>query len=434
MQADSLLDALKINPEKYRVIAVVGGGGKTSLIFRLMEELVSIGKTVIVTTTTHMVYEPERPFVENGDIDGVRKDLQIYHYTVAASLDCSKGKIGCLSEEKLEELRGLSDVLLIEADGAKRLPLKVPEEWEPVIPELVDLLIGVVGMDALGEPIQKTCHRVEKVAKFLGKGIEETVTEDDIVKIAVSRDGLRKCVDEREYRVLLNKADIPGKAEAAERIAGKLEQQRVHVVWGSLQKEYYNSCDFAREKITLVMLAAGNSRRFGSNKLLYEIDGMPMYLRTLEKLQKAASELGDCEIIVVTQYEEIAAKANTLGVKVLINPQPERGISSSMQIGLATAKDSSACLFTVSDQPWLTAETIINLVDKFRDEQKGMACTIFGTKTGNPCIFSREYYQELMEITGDKGGKQIINRHPEDVTYFKIEDARELQDIDIPLG
>ena len=46
----------------------------------------------------------------------------------------------------------------------------------------------------------------------------------------------------------------------------------------------------------------------------------------------------------------------------------------------------------------------------------------------------REYYQELMEITGDKGGKQIINRHPEDVTYFKIEDARELQDIDIPLG
>ena len=416
------------------VLSVVGGGGKTSLIFRMMEELTAAGKKVLITTTTHMAYEPDRPFAEDGDMISIKQNLEEYGYTIAASLDREKHKIGALSEEKLKEIKVLADVILIEADGAKRLPLKVPEEWEPVIPELVDLLIGVVGMDALGEPIQKTCHRVEKVAKFLGKGIEETVTEDDIVEIAVSRDGLRKCVDEREYRVLLNKADIPGKAEAAERIAGKLEQQRVHVVWGSLQKEYYNSCDFAREKITLVMLAAGNSRRFGSNKLLYEIDGMPMYLRTLAKLQKAASELGDCEIIVVTQYEEIAAKANTLGVKVLINPQPERGISSSMQIGLATAKDSSACLFTVSDQPWLTAETIINLVDKFRDEQKGMACTIFGTKTGNPCIFSREYYQELMEITGDKGGKQIINRHPEDVTYFKIEDARELQDIDIPLG
>ena len=430
MQADSLLDALKINLEKCRAIAVVGGGGKTSLIFRLMEELVSIGKTVIVTTTTHMAYEPERPFVENGDIDVVRKDLQRYHYTVAASLDRSRGKIGCLSEEKLEELRGLSDVLLIEADGAKRLPLKVPGEWEPVIPEFVDLVIGVVGMDALGELIQKSCHRVEKVVDFLGKGMEETVTEDDIVKIAASRDGLRKCVDEREYRVLLNKADIYGKAEAAERIAGKLEQQGVHAVWGSLQKENYNLV----EKLTLIMLAAGNSRRFGSNKLLYEIDGRPMYLRTLEKLRKAASELGNCEIIVVTQYEEIVAKANALGIKVLINPQPERGISSSMQMGLAAAKDSSACLFTVSDQPWLTTETIVNLVHKFRDEKKGMACTLFGAKTGNPCIFSRKYYQELMEITGDKGGKQIINRHPEDVTYFKIEDARELQDIDIPLG
>ena len=79
-------------------------------------------------------------------------------------------------------------------------------------------------------------------------------------------------------------------------------------------------------------------------------------------------------------------------------------------------------------------KNIARILQFFRDEQKGMACTIFGTKTGNPCIFSREYYQELMEITGDKGGKQIINRHPEDVTYFKIEDARELQDIDIPLG
>lgn len=453
----TLLEALAIDAEKTSVIAVVGGGGKTSLIFRLMESFTSIGKKVIVTTTTHMAYEPERPFVEDGDIDEVRKDLQRYHYTVAASLDRETGKIGYLSEEKLQELRGLADVLLIEADGAKRLPLKVPGEREPVIPKFVEMVIGVVGMDALGEPIQKTCHRPEKVADFLGKGMEEVVTEDDIVKIAVSADALRKCVDEREYRVLLNKADILGKANAAERIAGKLEIRGVHAVWGSLQGEDYNRIDRCiakteetakaglnklqepqnkgsqvQGKLTLVMLAAGNSRRFGSNKLLYEIDGVPMYLRTLHKLQKAASELGNCEIIVVTQYEEIAAKAQESGARVLLNPHPERGISSSMQIGLAAAKESSACLFTVSDQPWLTTETIVNLVHKFQSEQKGMACTILNNKTGNPCIFSRKYYQELQEIIGDKGGKQIINKHPEDVTYLEIEDAKELVDVDTP--
>ena len=184
------------------------------------------------------------------------------------------------------------------------------------------------------------------------------------------------------------------------------------------------------KKLALIMLAAGNSRRFGSNKLLYEIGGVPMYLRTLHKLQKAASELGNCEIIVVTQYEEIASKAQESGVRVLINSHPERGISSSMQIGLAAAKESAACLFIVSDQPWLTTETIVNLVHKFQSEHKGMACTLLNDKTGNPCIFSRKYYQELQEITGDKGGKQIINRHPEDVAYLEIEDAKELVDVD----
>ena len=55
-----------------------------------------------------------------------------------------------------------------------------------------------------------------------------------------------------------------------------------------------------------------------------------------------------------------------------------------------------------------------------------------GEKTGNPCIFSQKYYQELMEITGDRGGKQIIKKYPEDVAYLFVGDARELQDVDVP--
>lgn len=428
MMQKNLLEALSIDAETTFVIAVVGGGGKTSLIFRLMEEFVAGGKKVIVTTTAHMAYEPDRPFAEDGDTAQICDQLKNFGYTVAAGLNRSKGKIGCLPEEKLPEIKRLCDVLLIEADGAKRLPLKVPGEWEPVIPEFVDLVIGVVGMDALGEPIRKICHRPEKVAAFLRKGMEETVAEDDIVKIAGSEEALRKCVNERRYCVFLNKTDLPGKDNIAEYIAGKLEEYGVYTAWGSLKKkEYHHTFD-----LSLIMLAAGNSRRFGSNKLLYEIDGVPMYLRTLEKLQKAARRFKNCGIIVVTQYEEIAAKAQELGVRVLINPHPERGISSSMQIGLAAAQESSACLFAVSDQPWLTTETIVNLVHKFQSEQKGMACTILNNKTGNPCIFSRKYYQELQEITGDKGGKQIINRHPEDVAYLEMKDARELVDIDTP--
>ena len=218
--------------------------------------------------------------------------------------------------------------------------------------------------------------------------------------------------------------------------------------WGSLREKEYHICGQAeterkraaqmsskRVKLALIMLAAGNSRRFGSNKLMYQVEGKTMYRHVLEELQKAAAKMQNGRIVVVTQekFAEIIDAAKEIGAEALINSQPERGISSSMQIGLESAKDADACLFTVSDQPWLTAETIIALYDAFQSENKGMACTIRGEKTGNPCIFSKKYYRELMEITGDKGGKQIIKRYPEDVTYLKISDERELQDVDVPL-
>ena len=78
-----------------------------------------------------------------------------------------------------------------------------------------------------------------------------------------------------------------------------------------------------------------------------------MYLLTLEKLKKASEKIPESEIIVVTQYEEIVKKAGEMKIPVFINPRPEDGISLSMQIGLMSVRDTDACLFTVSDQPWL---------------------------------------------------------------------------------
>ena len=105
--------------------------------------------------------------------------------------------------------------------------------------------------------------------------------------------------------------------------------------------------------------------RFGSNKLLYEIEGKPMYLLTLEKLKKASEKIPESEIIVVTQYEEIVKKAGEMKIPVFINPRPEDGISLSMQIGLMSVRDTDACLFTVSDQPWLEADTVVALTELF---------------------------------------------------------------------
>ena len=100
-------------------------------------------------------------------------------------------------------------------------------------------------------------------------------------------------------------------------------------------------------KLELVMLAAGNSRRFGSNKLLYTVDGQPMYrhiLSELEKIQKQLESQGtQCSITVVTQYDEIAEDVRKRGISALYNLHPEEGISSSLRIGLRK-KSGCRCL------------------------------------------------------------------------------------------
>lgn len=215
-------------------------------------------------------------------------------------------------------------------------------------------------------------------------------------------------------------------------------------------------------KIGMILLAAGCSRRFGSNKLLYEIEGKPMYLRALERLlevqrihfspaEKAADTQGKkfqrgksaqpernrrtgekitISIAVVTQYEEIRRTTAQMRIPVIRNPHPEEGIASSMKLGLAGFSDTDACLFSVADQPWLKAETVMKLVKLFLDSGKGIACLSENGVPGNPCIFSRKYYPELMELAGDRGGKRVLNKHPEDTVFLEAEDGRELKDVD----
>lgn len=207
-------------------------------------------------------------------------------------------------------------------------------------------------------------------------------------------------------------------------------------------------------KIAMIMLAAGNSRRFGANKLLYEIDGIPMYRHVLEqlddtkkKIENIYSEYSDivqlnnlyrnnitakiiCNIIVITQYDAIAEAVKTKEIQVLYNPHPEDGISSSVKIGLNASLDTDAVLFTVSDQPWLTSETICELIHVFLNTSKGIACVSCQGKMGNPCIFDRKYYNDLLSLEGDKGGKKVIMKHLDDTQIYEIEAGRELEDID----
>ena len=191
-------------------------------------------------------------------------------------------------------------------------------------------------------------------------------------------------------------------------------------------------------EIAMIMLAAGESRRFGSNKLLHMVDGKKMYSRILGELCRAKEILeaeGGCSVslTVVTGYEEIREAALGVGARVFINPAPWEGISSSLKIGLRENMDRDACLFTVSDQPYLRAKTICAVVRAFlASPGKTAACASLQGVPVNPCIFSSACYPELLALTGDRGGKRVLLAHQEDVVFCEAEDAAEMMDMDTP--
>ena len=175
---------------------------------------------------------------EIQEIDAqVKELLDKERYVIAAEYEEDTGKYASLTDEKLEELRELCDVMLVEADGAKHHPVKVPEKWEPVIPRCADIVISVIGLDCLGQPISQSAYRMERTSEFLRKSLEAPITEEDIVKIATSICGLFKDVEERVYRVYLNKSDILKEKEPAEHIVEELERKNTVAAYGSLLEE-----------------------------------------------------------------------------------------------------------------------------------------------------------------------------------------------------
>lgn len=188
-----------------------------------------------------------------------------------------------------------------------------------------------------------------------------------------------------------------------------------------------------REKrVALVLLAAGDSRRFHGNKLLSDFQGKPMYRYIVDQ----AAQLPDdffCQKILVTQYQEIAEDMAGDGYEVLINRDSQLGISHSIHLALKAlgqAEADAAC-FAVCDQPWLRRETIEALLSAWRESGQGLACLCHQGDFGNPAIFARKYWKELLDLRGDVGGKRVLRRHLDDLCLFEVEDGKELVDIDV---
>lgn len=174
----------------------------------------------------------------------------------------------------------------------------------------------------------------------------------------------------------------------------------------------------------LILLAAGNSVRFGKNKLFALVDGKPMLERAIETAAKTK-----IPFVVVTQAGKAADTAKDLGAEVIINSRPEYGLSYSVHLGTEHFSDKNALIFMVCDQPYLKAETIQHLVSEFYMSPKRIACISSENRRGNPAMFDISFAPALMALEGDTGGREIIRANPDEVLLVNAS-SNELKDID----
>ena len=183
----------------------------------------------------------------------------------------------------------------------------------------------------------------------------------------------------------------------------------------------------ARRLIAGILLAAGQSTRFGRQKLLEPWGDEPLVRSAARCLLDAGLQP---VVAVVSLDDRLRDALAGLPLTIVENAHPEEGISSSIAIGLrALPETAQAALIAVGDQPYMTAEAIEQLVDAF--EPGRIIVPRFGDHRGNPPVFDRRFFPELLALTGDQGGQRVITSHADSVTEVSLS-ATLGDDIDRP--
>ena len=241
-----------------RIISFVGAGGKTTAMYTLAAAFAARGLKTLVTTTTHIEMPEKTLWAKNEE--EVRRLWQSGSYAVvgtepravAAAKTGTELETGTAAETvrelpppffaalpQVRKITGLSkperslyfdmaEVVLIEADGAKRMPCKVPAAHEPMILKECDTVVGVMGIRSVGRPLREVCFRLEEAQKSFGCHPDERLTPELAAEFLASELGTKKNVGTRNYCVMLNPCDGDELLSIGSRIRRLLEKKGIY--------------------------------------------------------------------------------------------------------------------------------------------------------------------------------------------------------------
>jgi molybdenum cofactor cytidylyltransferase len=322
--------------------------------------------------------------------------------------------------------------LLIEADGSRQKPLKAPAAHEPPIPTFADIVVVVAGLSALDKPLNdEHVHRAGIFSQLSGLPLGSLVTPQAIVEVLSHPLGGLKNMPPNARRIaLLNQADTPEAQSVGGRLAHELLSHFDSVIVEAL--EHDNLQTF--EPCAGIILAAGESTRFGALKQLLDWKGKPFVRQVAETALKAGLE----PVVVVTGFRaaDVESTLTGLPVKIIHNSEYQQGQSTSIRAGVQAVfpqgrRGVGAAVFLLADQPQIPVDVIRALVESHgQNMQAILAPLVLEDRRANPVLFDRDTFPDLMQLTGDVGGRGIFDKHR--VEYLPWHDDTLLLDVDKP--
>lgn len=442
-----LSHSLRTQPKD--VVAFVGGGGKTTAMFRLADELVAQGRRVITTTTTrifaaqiklaphHLNFPLTKGGTKGDFISRVRSELSAHPHILITGETNDEGrrsqkrsegdKAFGIPPELVDELIAMDEVdtVIYEADGSRMRPFKAPASHEPVLSDRTTILIPVIGISAVGATLDdEHVHRPEIVAQLAGAKSGERVTVDMIARVITHRQGgLKGKPSGARAIVLLNAVESDEQLESVRDLARLvLESDEIEgVAIGSARDE--NPIRETHRRVAAIITAAGAGVRMqGRIKQLLPWRGKTLIENAIEIARQ--SDVNETIVVLGAHADEIRQVIREPRARVVVNPDWAEGHASSIRAALdAISPTMDAAIFINADQPFLTPTVVNGIIQRYRETDAEIIAPTYAGKRGSPVLFRRIHFDELRSLRGEQGGRELLARYADRVEHVEFQDA-----------